>query len=67
MPPVVTVIDGVVAPLLHSNVPVKFDAVKTELLQLSATLTEGAVGIGLGAAVPLPGVLVQPPTVCVTV
>ncbi len=59
--------DEVVAPLLHSNVPVKLDAVKTELLQLSVTLTVGAAGIILGAAVPLPGALVQPPTVCVTV
>ena len=59
--------DGVVSPLLHSNVPVKFDAVKTELVQLSDTFTVGAAGIGLGEAVPLPGAVEQPPTVCVTV
>lgn len=67
VPAVVTVMDAVVAPLLHKSEPVKLDAVNTELPQLSATLTVGAVGIGFGAAVPFPGALVQPLTVCVTV
>ncbi len=67
VPAVVTVMEGVVAPLLHKSDPVKFDAVNTELPQLSATLTVGAAGTGLGAAVPVPGALIQPLTVCVTV
>lgn len=52
-----------VAPLLHNNVPLKLDAVKTELVQLSVTVTVGATGIAFGAAVPVPGALVQPLTV----
>ena len=43
----VTVIDVVVAPLLHNNEPVKLPAVKTELPQLFATVTVGADGIAL--------------------
>jgi hypothetical protein len=53
----------VVAPLLHNNEPLKLDAVKTEFVQLSVTVTVGATGIIFGAAVPLPGALVQPFTV----
>jgi hypothetical protein len=53
--------DGVVvAPLLHNNGPLTDPAVNTELPQLSATVTEGADGIVIGAAVPLPAALVQP-------
>ena len=55
--------DGVVAPLLHNKAPVNPDAVNTELSQLSTTATEGANGIALGAAVPLPAGLVHPFTV----
>jgi hypothetical protein len=55
VPPVVTVMDGVVAPLLHNNVPVKPVAVSIELPQLLSTDTDGAGGTGLGAAVPVPG------------
>ena len=42
----VTVIDDVVAPLLHANDPVKFPAVKTELPQLLCTAIVGVAGIG---------------------
>jgi hypothetical protein len=49
--------------VLQSNVPVKPLAVNTEFPQLSTTLTVGADGIALGAAVPLPDGLVQPFTV----
>ena len=63
----VTVMDEVVAPLLHNKVPVKFAAVNTELPQLLTTDTVGADGITLGADVPLPAALVHPFTVCVTV
>ena len=63
----VTVMDNVVAPLLHNNDPVKFEAVKTELPQLFTTLTVGADGVASGADIPLPVALVHPATVCVTV
>ena len=61
-------IDAVVAPVLQDNdEPGAADAVNTELPQLLTTETEGAAGIGLGAAVPLPAVLVHPFSVRVTV
>ena len=66
VPAVVTVIDEVVAPLLHNNEPVNDAAVNVELPQLSTTDTVGADGIACGAATPLPEELVQPFTVCVT-
>ncbi len=61
-----TVIDGVDAPLLHNNVPVAV-VESVELPQLLATVTTGATGITLGADAPLPAVLVHPLTVAVTV
>ena len=67
VPAVVTVIDEVVAPLLHNKEPVNDVAVNVELPQLSTTDTMGADGIAFGAATPLPEGLVQPFTVCVTV
>src|SRR4029078_4959676 len=67
VPAVVTVIDEVVAPLLHNKEPVKEFAVSVEVPQLSTTVTTGADGIAFGAAIPLPEGLVQPFTVCVTV
>ncbi len=67
VPAVVTVIDDVVAPLLHNKEPVNDVAVNVELPQLSTTDTMGADGISCGAAPPLPEELVQPFTVCVTV
>ena len=67
VPAVVTVIDEVVAPLLHNKEPVKDVAVNVELPQLSTTDTVGADGIAFGAATPLPGRLVHPFSVCVTV
>ena len=61
-----TVIEGVVAPVLHNKLP---EAVvdKTELPQLFTTVITGADGIVTGAAVPLPVPLVHPFTVVVTV
>ena len=56
-----------VAPLLHNKVPVKAEAVSTELPQLFTTETEGAGGMVLGAATPVPGALVHPFTDWVTV
>jgi hypothetical protein len=67
VPPVVTVIDVVVSPVLHSNDPVNDPAVKTEWPQLFATVTVGAGGIIFGEAVALPSALTHSLTVCVTV
>ena len=66
-PPVVTVMDALVSPVLHNKLPVNPLAVNTELPQLSVTPTAGAAGITFGDAVPLPSALVQPSMVCVTV
>jgi hypothetical protein len=55
-----TIIDPEVSPVLHSNEPVKSEAVKTELSQLLATEIVGANGIVLGAAVPIAGELLHP-------
>lgn len=55
------------APLLQSNVP---DAVVERVdvpLQLFTTVTTGVAGVVLGAAIPLPGALVHPFVVVVTV
>jgi hypothetical protein len=67
VPAEVTVIDVVVAPLLHNKDPVNDPAVSTELPQLLTTETVGADGIVFGAAVPLPAALVHPSIVWVTV
>jgi hypothetical protein len=68
VPPVVTVIDEVVAPLLHNREPVNEPAVNVELPQLLTTDTIGADTFEFkGAATPLPEGLVHPFTVCVTV
>ena len=67
VPAVVTVINEVVAPLLHNKEPVNEPAVSVELPQLSTTDTVGADGITFGAATPLREGLVHPFTVWVTV
>ena len=68
VPAVVTVIDEVVAPLLHNKEPVWEFAVSVEVPQLSTTDTTGADIFEFnGAATPLPDELVPPFTVCVTV
>ena len=67
VPAVVTVMDEVVAPLLHNKEPVNDVAVNIELPQLFSTVTPGADGISFGAATPVPEGLVHPFTVCVTV
>ena len=67
VPAVVTVIDAVVAPVLHNKDPVNPEAVNTELPQLLTTPTIGADGIVFGAAALLPAELVHPFIVCVTV
>ena len=61
-----TVIDGVVAPVLHNKLPAAV-VERIELPQLFTVVTTGADGIDLGAAVPLPVPLVHPFTVVVTV
>jgi len=65
-PAEVTVIEEVVAPLLHSNVPAAV-VESTEFPQLFTTVTTGVEGVVFGAAMPLPGRLVQPLTLVVTV
>ena len=61
VPAVVTVIDGVVAPVLQSKVPVKFDAVSNDVpSQLSVAVTVGAAGPLPGLATPLPAADVHP-------
>lgn len=60
VPDVVTVIDVVVSPVLHNNDPVGFETVNKEFSQLLTTTTTGAAGIAFGAAIPLPGELLQP-------
>jgi hypothetical protein len=68
IPAVATVIDDVVAPVLHNRLPVKPEAVSSELPQLSVTDTTGAGTFELfGAATPLPEALVHPLIDCVTV
>jgi hypothetical protein len=59
--------EDVVAPLLHNSEPETPEAVKTELPQLFTTETTGADGIGPGEAAALPGALVHPFTVWLTV
>jgi hypothetical protein len=62
------VIEAVVAPVLHNKDPVNDPAVNVELPQLFTTVTVGVVTFAFtGAATPLPGLLVHPFTVCVTV
>jgi hypothetical protein len=62
------VIEAVVAPVLHNKAPVNDPAVNVELPQLFTTVTVGDDTLAFnGAATPLPGLLVHPFTVCVTV
>ena len=56
-----------VAPLLHANVPAAVVESVEVPLQLFTTFTVGVAGVDLGAAIPLPGVLVHPFIVVVTV
>ena len=66
MPATVTVIDEALEPFDHASVPGAF-VESVELPQLFTTATDGVAGVAFGAAVPLPGALVQPFTVEVTV
>ena len=67
-PGMVTVLGLPLPPSLQVNVPVTPVAVMVELPQLSTTVSTGAAGTGNGAVVTaLLLILVQPPTVCVTV
>lgn len=60
-------IEVLVAPVLHSNVPPEVVDNVDVPLQLFTTLTTGVAGNAFGTAVPLPAKLVQPFTVVVTV
>jgi len=65
VPAAVTVMEEVVAPLLHNKDPVAV-VESVELPQLFTTVTTGVAGVVLGAAVLLPGALVHPFAVTVT-
>ena len=62
-----TVMELVVAPVLHNTVPTILPAVKTLLPQLLLTVTVGADGTGIGDAIPDPNKLAHPATVWLTV
>ena len=66
MPAVVTVIEAVVAPLLHNRLPAA-EVESTVFPQLFTTVTVGTEGVAIGEAVPLPGALLHPFSVAVTV
>ena len=63
MPPVVTVIVEPVEPVLHSKLPPAVVDKVDVPSQLFTTVTTGADGTTLGAAMPDPAALVQPFTV----
>jgi putative N-acetylmannosamine-6-phosphate epimerase len=67
VPALLTIMEEVVAPVLHNNVPVAVVDKVDVPLQLLTTFTIGVAGAVFGAAVPDPASLVQPLTVCVTV
>ena len=52
--------------MLHNKLPAAF-VERIELPQLFTTVTTGVAGVVLGAATPLPGALVHPLLVVVTV
>ena len=56
-------IEDVVAPLLHNNVPLNDTAVNIELPQLFTTVTVGADGMAFGAVTALAAGLIHPSTV----
>ena len=60
-------IDAVLAPVFQRSAPTAVVDNKDVPLQLFCTVTTGVAGVLFGAAVPLPGKLVQPLTVEVTV
>jgi hypothetical protein len=67
VPPLFTVIDELVPPVLHNRLPVAVVDRVDEPLQLFTTVTIGVTGVVFGAATPEPGKLVQLPFVEVTV
>ena len=67
VPPLFTVIDEPVEPVLHNRLPPAVVDKVDVPLQLFTTVTIGVAGGAPGAAVPEPAALVQPPTVVVTV
>ena len=63
----VTVILGVVSLVFHAMVPEVISEVNTEVPQSFTTVTTGIAGVALGAAVAVPGKLVHPFIIAVTV
>jgi len=66
IPEVVTVMEGVVAPVLHNNVP-DAEVARVDVPQLFATVTAGTPGDTFGAALAEAWALMHPLTVCFTV
>lgn len=66
VPPPVTEIEEVVAPVLHNKLPGAV-VVKLDEPQLFTTVTTGVAGVVSGAAMPLPCALVHPLIVLATV
>jgi putative N-acetylmannosamine-6-phosphate epimerase len=67
VPALFTMMEEVVAPVLHNNIPVAVVDKVDVPLQLLTTFTIGVAGAIFGAAVPEPASLTQPSTVCETV
>jgi hypothetical protein len=67
IPAVFTVMEAAVEPLFHNKSPEAFVERVEVPSQLSTTVTTGVSSTAPGAAVPVPGKLVQPPAVLVTV
>ena len=66
-PAAVTLMEGVVAPVLHNKLPVETVVKVDVLLQLLTTVTTGVAGVVVGATTFLLWLLVQPFTVTLTV
>ena len=65
MPALLTVIEEVVAPVLHNNASVAV-VDNVELPQLFTTVTTGFAGVTFGAEMPVPNALAHPFTVLFT-
>jgi len=62
---VFTVIELVVAPVLHNKLPVAV-VDNVDVPQLLVTVTTGAAGVAFGAEIPVPSALLHPSTVLFT-
>lgn len=67
MPALVTVIEADDSPVFHNNEPEALVDKVDVPLQLFTTVITGVAGADLGAAVAVAGIVLQPPTVAITV